>query len=65
MSGSNYRDRSPRPRADCPRCGRSTAVTWNKRTGEAYLRTHNNPTLGVQCTLSRQTVDRDLVSRPD
>lgn len=31
-----------RPRAVCPGCGRSTSVTFNAHTGEAYLRTHND-----------------------
>lgn len=42
-------------RADCPSCDRSIAVTWNKITGEAYLRPHvRRP--GVWCVRPSQSV---------
>lgn len=38
-----------RPRALCPVCSRSTAVTFDARTGEAYLRPHKRGESGVWC----------------
>jgi uncharacterized OB-fold protein len=50
---------SVRPRAVCPKCKRSTAVTFNSRTGEAYLRPHNPPGVkGERCPKSGRVVSR-------
>lgn len=53
-----------RPRAWCPGCGRSIAVTFDKGTGEAYLRPHNQGTgsryCGATCKRSGTVVPRTL-----
>jgi hypothetical protein len=61
--GDGARNRGDvRPRKACPWCGRSTAVTFNKRTGEAYLRSHNDTRdrdANLRCVGSTRTVSRD------
>lgn len=52
-----------RPRVLCPLCSRSTAVTFNARTGEAYLRPHKRGETGLWCVTPGKTraVPRDLI----
>jgi hypothetical protein len=44
-----------RPRVYCPYCGRSIAVTFNKRNGDAYIRSHVREP-GHACKGSQKTV---------
>lgn len=59
-----------RPRAVCPGCGRSTSVTFNAQTGEAYLRTHNDVVAWAlfrkrkRCDWSTRTVAPATVYQP-
>lgn len=59
-----------RPRAECPSCGRSTSVTFNARTGEAYLRSHNDVTAkklfgkSKRCSMSTRPVPPEAVHQP-
>lgn len=64
MSGSGLTSQgtrgTTRPRAICPGCGRSIAVTFNSITGAAYLRSHvTSP--GKRCVASGGTVSRDTL----
>lgn len=45
---TRQRPRSSRPRADCPACGRSIAVTFDARVGTAFLRAGHPPRRGVR-----------------
>lgn len=53
-----------RPRALCPACNRSIAVTFDQRTGDAFWRSHNvRP--GQRCPGSKQVAPRvDVVETP-
>lgn len=61
-----------RPRADCPGCGRSISVTFNARTGEAYLREHlrhrydhmQGERVSEPCAQSRRLVPHSAVHQP-
>lgn len=59
-----------RPRADCPTCGRSTSVTFNAQTGEAYLRSHNDVVSrklfgkAKRCSASGRVVPPQSVRQP-
>lgn len=55
-----------RPRAKCGYCGRSTAVTFNARTGEAYLRSHNDRRNGEnkRCAFSGRVAPSRTVFQP-
>lgn len=55
--------RGIRPRANCPYCRRSIAVTFNKRTGEAYLRPHVILP-GEPCPKSSQAVAASRIEKP-
>lgn len=47
MPHHRYSTRQRRPRVYCVACGRSIAVTRNKRTGEFYVRSHVDPRIPV------------------
>lgn len=46
--------RGTRPRTYCKVCGRSIAVTFNKRNGDAYVRTHKFG--DAECPGSHRTI---------